>query len=222
MKPLLLAPMLIIFASNQAGAQSPQDQSFKRGYLGVQLMAGALVGNTEPDGAAQAAGIEPGDLIVRFDGRDIKDAAGLSQIVAETPAGKQVAVTVIRRGKQGATMAKLSDQATHFERAATEQLGPAYADYLTLQVCAERLREFDGAKARLRAFLKTKESGLSQEFTDKLWNTVAAQFQKLESDLERASNDQLAAECERAGKQAAALIGTDETSQIPPIRKKDF
>jgi S1-C subfamily serine protease len=35
--------------------------------------------------AAQAAGIEPGDLIVRFDGKEIKDTAGLSQIVAETP-----------------------------------------------------------------------------------------------------------------------------------------
>jgi predicted metalloprotease with PDZ domain len=161
MKPLLLAPMLIISASNQAGAQSPQDESFRRGYLGVQLMAGALVGSTEPDGAARAAGIESGDLIVRFDGKDIKDAAGLSQIVAETPAGKDVAVTVIRRGKQGTTAVKLSDQATHFERGAAEQLRPAYADYLTLQVCAERLRQFEGAKAGLRAFLKSKESELS-------------------------------------------------------------
>jgi serine protease Do len=56
--------------------------------------------NTEPDGAAQAAGIEPGDLIVRFDGRDVNDAAELSRIVAETPAGKDVAVTVIRRGNR--------------------------------------------------------------------------------------------------------------------------
>jgi hypothetical protein len=222
MKPLLLASILIIFASHQAGAQSPQNESSKRGYLGVQLMAGALVGSTELDGPARAAGIEPGDLIVRFDGKDIKDAAGLSQIVAETPAGKDVVVNVIRRGNQGTTTVKLTDQATHFERAAVEQLGPAYRDYLTLQVCAERLRQFERAKARLSAFLKSKETAFSHELTDKLWNTVAAQFQKLESDLERASNDQLAAECERASKRAAALIGTDETTQAPPLRKKDF
>jgi hypothetical protein len=185
-------------------------------------MAGALAGNTEPDGAAQAAGIEPGDLIVRFDGKDIKDAAGLSQIVAETCAGKDVTVTMIRRGKPGTTTVKLSDQAPHIERAAAEQLGPAYADYLTLQVCAERLRQFDGAKAGLRAFLTSKESELSHELTDKLWNTVAAQFQKLESDLERASTHELAAQCERATTQAAALIGTGETTRTPPLRKKDF
>ena len=212
--------MLIILASHQAGAQSPQDQSSKRGYLGVQLMVGAFVGNTESEGPAQAAGIEPGDLIVRFDGKDIKDAAGLSQIVAETPAGKDVAVTVIRRGKQATTTVKLGDQATHFERVAAEQLGSAYADYLTLQVCAERSQQFGRAKTRLGAFLKNKESAFSHELTDKLWDAVAAQFQKLENDLQRASNDQLAAECDRASKQTAALIGADETT--PPLRKKDF
>jgi hypothetical protein len=47
------------------------------------------------------------------------------------------------------------------------------------------LRQFDGAKDGLRAFL-TKEWELSHELTAKLWNTVAAQFQRLESDLERA------------------------------------
>jgi len=102
MKPLLLAPMLIIFASHQAAAQIPQDESAKPGYLGIQLRAGAFVGNVEADGPAQSAGIEPGDLIVRFGGKDITDAAGLSQVVAEMPAGKDVAVTVIRRGKQEA------------------------------------------------------------------------------------------------------------------------
>jgi hypothetical protein len=35
--------MLNIFASNQATAQCPRDESLRRGYLGVQLMAGALV-----------------------------------------------------------------------------------------------------------------------------------------------------------------------------------
>jgi len=212
--------MLIILASHQAGAQSPQNESSTRGYLGVQLMTGALVGSTEPEGPAQAAGVEPGDLIVRFDGKDIKDAAALSQTVAETPAGKDVAVTIIRAGKQATTTVKLGDQATHFDRVAAAQLGSAYLDYLTLQACAERLQQFGRVKAGLGAFLKNKESAFSRELTDKLWDTVAAQFQKLESDLGSASNDQLAAACERAGKQAAALIGADETA--PPLRKKDF
>jgi hypothetical protein len=81
---------------------------------------------------------------------------------------------------------------------AAEQLGHAYGDYLRLQVCAERLRQLDRMKARLGAFLKSKEAPFSQELTDKLWNTVAAQFQKHENDLDRTRNDQLAQECGRA------------------------
>jgi hypothetical protein len=94
-----------------------------------------------------------------------------------------VAVTVIRKGNQGTTAVKLGDQATHFARAAAEQLGPAYRDYLTLQVCAERFQQFGRAKARLGAFLKNKESAFSRELTDKLWDTEAARFQKPETDL---------------------------------------
>ena len=110
---------------------------------------------------------------------------------------------------------KLGDQGTHFERAAAVQLGHAYRDYLTLQVCAERLRQFDRPKARLGAFLKSKESTFSHELTDKLWNTVAAQFQKHENDLERTSNDQLAEECARASKQATALTAPTRRLSCP-------
>jgi len=145
----LVLPLVttIAFAAHPADAQSPQSESSNRGYLGVQLVPGAIVGNVEADGPARTAGIEPGDVIVRFDGKEIQDAAALSQVVAETPAGRDVPVTVIRRERQGSLTVKLSDQATYFERAATEQLAPAYRNYLTLQVCAERFRQFEPAKA---------------------------------------------------------------------------
>jgi C-terminal processing protease CtpA/Prc len=155
----LLAPMLILLASHQAGAQSPQDESSKRGYLGVQLMAGALVGSTEPDGPAQAAGIEPGDMIVRFEGKDIKDAAGLSQIVAETPAGKDVDMAVIRGGRRGIITVKLGDQAIHAERAAAgaakqlSELLKAVALYAVGGVAALEGRK-DAASVRLIGQLK--------------------------------------------------------------------
>jgi hypothetical protein len=81
-------------------------------------------------------------------------------------------------------------------------------------MCAERLRHFARAKAGLGAFLKSKETEFSPELADKLWNSVAAQFQKLESDLERASDDQLAAACEGGSQHVAALIGPDDS----PVR----
>jgi hypothetical protein len=41
-----------------------------------------------------------GDVVVRFDGRDIKNMHDLPRIVADTPVGKEVEVVVIRRGNE--------------------------------------------------------------------------------------------------------------------------
>ncbi len=43
--------------------------------------------------------IEPGDVIVKFDGKDVKEMRDLPKIVADTPVGKDVEVVVIRKGK---------------------------------------------------------------------------------------------------------------------------
>lgn len=107
MKRALVASMLLVFASHQASAQN---ESSKRAYLGVQLQGGALVGNVEDNGPAQAAGIEPGDLIFSFDGKMIKSADELSQIVAATPIGKDVVVGLMRRGKEEMTTARLGQR----------------------------------------------------------------------------------------------------------------
>jgi PDZ domain len=107
MKRILIAPMLFIFASHQA---SGQDESSKRAYLGVGVQPGALVGNVDNNGPAQAAGIEPGDFIVRFDGKEIRSADELTRIVADTPIGKEVVVTVMHRGREGTTTVKLGQR----------------------------------------------------------------------------------------------------------------
>ena len=39
-------------------------------------------------GPAKPAGIEPGDVIVKFDGKDVKEMRDLPKIVADTPVGK--------------------------------------------------------------------------------------------------------------------------------------
>ena len=53
------------------------------------------------------AGIEPGDVIIKFDGHDIKEMNDLPRIVADTPVGKDVDVVVIRKGKEETHKVKL-------------------------------------------------------------------------------------------------------------------
>jgi serine protease Do len=63
-------------------------------------MAGALVAGVDDKGPSKAAGIEPGDVVVRFDGREVKTMRDLPRIVAMTPIGKQVEVVVLRKGRE--------------------------------------------------------------------------------------------------------------------------
>ena len=66
----------------------------------IRPARGALVAGIDDKGPAKPAGIEPGDVIVKFDGKDIKEMRDLPKIVAETPVGKDVEVVVIRKGKE--------------------------------------------------------------------------------------------------------------------------
>jgi serine protease Do len=68
--------------------------------LGIKPARGALVAGVDDKGPAKPAGIEPGDVIISFDGKDIKEMRDLPRAVADTPVGKDVPVIVIRKGKE--------------------------------------------------------------------------------------------------------------------------
>ena len=68
--------------------------------LGLDDAVGALVSTVNENSPAQAAGLEPGDVIVSFDGKMIDRMKDLPRIVAETEIGKTVPVMVIRNGRK--------------------------------------------------------------------------------------------------------------------------
>jgi serine protease Do len=75
--------------------------------LGLKAARGALVAGVDDKGPAKPAGIEPGDVIVKFNGRDIKEMRDLPRIVADTPVGTNVEVIVVRKGKEETKTVKL-------------------------------------------------------------------------------------------------------------------
>jgi serine protease Do len=104
--------------ANTAMAVIGQLREFKevrRGWLGVRIQQvtddiaeslglkparGALVAGIDDKGPAKPAGIEAGDVIIKFDGKDIKEMRDLPKIVGDTPVGKDVPVVIIRKGKE--------------------------------------------------------------------------------------------------------------------------
>ena len=67
--------------------------------LGLESENGALVSSVHPEGPAQAGGVMAGDVVIKFDGKEISDMRSLPRIVAETAIGKEVKVEVLRNGK---------------------------------------------------------------------------------------------------------------------------
>ena len=87
----------------------------RRGWLGVRIQPvtddisesigmtgtqGALVAGVTNNGPADKSKIQPGDVILRFDGRPIVKMRDLPRIVADSPVGKAVDVIVMRNGEE--------------------------------------------------------------------------------------------------------------------------
>src|SRR6185436_18612084 len=68
--------------------------------LGIKPARGALVAVVDDKGPAKPAGIEPGDVVIKFDGKEIKEMKDLPRVVADTAVGKAVPVVVVRKGKE--------------------------------------------------------------------------------------------------------------------------
>ncbi len=96
----------------------------RRGWLGVRIQTvtdeiaetmglakptGALVASVNAGGPAEQAGIQGGDIIVKFDGKDVDDMRHLPRIVAETEIGKTVPVEIIRKGVHRTVSAKVGE-----------------------------------------------------------------------------------------------------------------
>jgi serine protease Do len=81
--------------------------------LGIDKARGALVANVSKDGPAEKAGVKVGDVIVEFDGKEIKESGDLPIVVARTPVDRKVRMKVLRDKKDlqlTVTVGELKDE----------------------------------------------------------------------------------------------------------------
>ncbi len=96
-------------------AQLKEFGETRRGWIGVRIQQvtpeiaeslslgkprGALVGSVTEEGPAAKGGLKAGDVVVSFDGKEVKDMRSLPIVVADTPVDKEVEVVVIRKGEE--------------------------------------------------------------------------------------------------------------------------
>lgn len=69
------------------------------GSFGLSGPNGALISDVEKGGAAEKAGIEAGDVILKFDGQTVSNAVDLPRMVAATLPGSKVVIELWRKGE---------------------------------------------------------------------------------------------------------------------------
>jgi len=99
--------------------------------LGLGQPKGAFVRGVEPNSPAAKAGLEPGDIILKFDGRDIEKSVDLPRLVGNMRPGSKSVVTVFRRGSQrelSITVAELEPERAERKPSAPEKPPAAAAN----------------------------------------------------------------------------------------------
>ena len=129
-----------------------------RGWLGVMIQSinsalmekldlkdqkGALVADIMKGGPAEKAGIKRGDVIVSFDGKEIKEMNELPYMVASTPVGKKVIVEVIRKGKKKSIEVEIGEIKEEKEGAPTERESKPTLGMTVEEITPELVRELD-------------------------------------------------------------------------------
>ncbi|MBB3566609.1 Do family serine endopeptidase [Rhizobium sp. BK491] len=80
--------------------------------LGLSEAKGALVAGVIKGGPVDNGSIKAGDVILKFDGKDVEEMRDLPRVVAESTVGKEVDVVIYRDGKQQTvkvTLGRLED-----------------------------------------------------------------------------------------------------------------
>ena len=82
-----------------AGATIPLSRRAVR-FHGLGAGAGVRVESLEPGGAAELAGIEPGDVIIGYDGEQVSGVDELHRLLGAERIGKETQVTLLRRAQK--------------------------------------------------------------------------------------------------------------------------
>src|SRR5437762_6179253 len=99
-----------------------------RGYLGIQTRAlqsddtstetdGVPVAGVMPGSPAAQAGVQPGDVIRKFDGREVKNFPALRTLVAQAELNKNVELEIVRNGKPLKVTTQIKEQPIDYESA---------------------------------------------------------------------------------------------------------
>ena len=153
-------------------AQLKEKGKVVRGWIGVSIQTvtpelaqsfgmkearGALVSEVFKGGPADKAGMKTGDIILSFDGKNVKDSSDLPRLVAETLVGKTVEVVVMREKKEVHLSIKV-DELTE-EKIAAQSSAPVQSLGMKVDNITPQLRQQFGIKDKSGVVVVSVEQG---------------------------------------------------------------
>jgi len=97
--------------------------------FGLKEKKGALVAEVGSGSPAEKAGIEQGDVIVEFDGKEVTESKDLPRMVASTPVGKAVTIKLSRSGKVLDRQVKMGEMEEKTEVVKTHSTKKIFRDH---------------------------------------------------------------------------------------------
>ncbi len=127
--------------------------------IGLGRPQGALVRGLEAGGPADKAGVEAGDIILKFDGKPIEKSSDLPRLVGNAKPGARATVTVFRRGAQrdlSVTVAELEPERSARRAQAPEPRPSAGSQVQTLGLTVSELSEALKRELKLRGGVRVE------------------------------------------------------------------
>ena len=143
-----------------------------RGYIGVTIQSltpelaksfglkearGALVGDVVKGGPAEKGGVRIGDVITTFDGKKVQSSSDLPRMVAETPVGKTVDISVIRDGKERRLTLKVEELSK--EKIAAQSSAPVQSFGMKVDNITPQRRQQFGTEEKSGVIVAGVEQG---------------------------------------------------------------
>jgi serine protease Do len=188
--------------------------------LGLAKAQGALVSSVESGGPADKAGVQPGDIILKFNGQNVETATDLPRMVGDTKPGTKTTLTIWRKGQTrdlSVTIAEMQPdkvakteqkKAPQPKERASNSLGMAVSDIPADQKKALKLSsgvQVDAVEGpAARAGFQKGDIVMRIGDTD---ITSAKQFQEVAQGLD-------------ASKMVAILVRRGDNTQFVPLRPR--
>lgn len=187
--------------------------------FGLKNTAGALIAGIEKSSPAEKAGLEPGDVIVKFDGKVIASSNDLPRVVAATKPGKTVQAEIMRKGSLKTISVTVGDLPVERDEVVTGNKGNVKPDQNKLGLGLRELSPQQKKKLNGRNGLLVVDSqGISAQVGIRRGDIILALNNTEVQSLEQFSKQIQAIP---AGKNIALLIQRGENTLYVPLKMPD-